>query len=459
MESDMRRHEADLLLLAFLPLLCLAQTTLIPITLDYGTFIGINNQTSKVISWRGIPYADPPVGHLRWRAAVPPPTKHLGNINATNMRLTSRSNVATSVVPGKSEGCLCVDVFMSASTPPDPSAKLDPTLQTSVDAGRPFVFVSFAYRLGQFGFLAGSPFQREGQLNIGLQDQREALRWVQRYISVFGGDPNHVTIWGQSAGAGSTLSMLPLASTWPRGSKHSALQPHGRKRRANTAAQSPPLPRWRNRYQDSKARHEEASMRKHTTHETRAKRAETAARYTPNVLPDTSRTHPWKLPSTWQTESPVRNHNITNNETLPAPQTKSRCTPGNSHPQTCHWSVYEESSRHPIINWNKKVNQQLRRKPEPKEHSNKINKPRPTAKAPPDPDNSQTPSLDETGRNPPNAQHAKLAPTPRKIAHTRSYRNCYSTAQLAQEHRRLRTDRCMEGKEKSGSAKGKEASP
>ncbi|KAI3608163.1 vacuolar triacylglycerol lipase [Moniliophthora roreri] len=193
---------------------------------DDGTFIGINNQTSKVISWRGIPYADPPVGHLRWRAAVSPPTKHLGKVNATNWGDACIITTATRVVSGQSENCLFANIhqqslvwfhgggYQGGNTR---EAIPDITLQTSLDAGRPFVFVSFAYRLGQFGFLgfsfgiyvtAGSPLQRDGQLNIGLQDQREALRWVQRYISVFGGDPNRVTVWGQSAGAGSTLLHL-----------------------------------------------------------------------------------------------------------------------------------------------------------------------------------------------------------------------------------------------------------
>jgi carboxylesterase type B len=75
-------------------------------------------------------------------------------------------------------------------------------------SAKPLIFVSFEYRLGQFGFLGGSQIQGNGTLNAGLLDQRTALRWLQRYITQFGGDTSQVTIWGESAGAGSTMFHL-----------------------------------------------------------------------------------------------------------------------------------------------------------------------------------------------------------------------------------------------------------
>jgi hypothetical protein len=60
-------------------------------------------------------------------------------------------------------------------------------------------------QLGAFGFLAGDEVFRNGVVNAGLLDQHLALHWVQRYISLFGGDPSHVSIAGQSAGAGSVM--------------------------------------------------------------------------------------------------------------------------------------------------------------------------------------------------------------------------------------------------------------
>ncbi|ESK89428.1 carotenoid ester lipase [Moniliophthora roreri MCA 2997] len=191
--------------LASLLLLCLAQRTLIPITLDYGTFIGINGQRSKVISWRGIPYADPPVKHLRWRAAVSPPTRHLGNVDATNWGDACIVTTTTWVVPGQSEnGLFANDVMVRFHGGGYQGGN---TREAIPDADVVDRSCSYLLRIGSHsGFItAGSPLQRDGQLNIGFQDQREALRGVQRYISVFGGDRDRVTIWVQSVGAGSTL--------------------------------------------------------------------------------------------------------------------------------------------------------------------------------------------------------------------------------------------------------------
>ncbi|KAI9442989.1 Alpha/Beta hydrolase protein [Lactarius indigo] len=71
----------------------------------------------------------------------------------------------------------------------------------SIDIGQPIIYVSVNYRLSAFGFLPGKEVKAEKVGNLGLQDQRLALKWVQTYISEFGGDPSKVTIWGESAGA------------------------------------------------------------------------------------------------------------------------------------------------------------------------------------------------------------------------------------------------------------------
>jgi len=79
----------------------------------------------------------------------------------------------------------------------------------SILLGEPVVYVSMNYRVSAFGFLAGKEVKDAGVGNLGLQDQREALRWIQKYIGAFGGDPTKVTIWGESAGAISvSLQML-----------------------------------------------------------------------------------------------------------------------------------------------------------------------------------------------------------------------------------------------------------
>lgn len=73
--------------------------------------------------------------------------------------------------------------------------------------GNSIVIVSIQYRLGAFGFLASDDVAKDGVLNTGLHDIRFALEWVQKYISHFGGDPDQVTIAGESAGGGSVMLM------------------------------------------------------------------------------------------------------------------------------------------------------------------------------------------------------------------------------------------------------------
>lgn len=76
-------------------------------------------------------------------------------------------------------------------------------VNNSVHIGKPIIGVSIGYRLSAWGFLTSQEVQGAGQTNLGLRDQRLALHWVQENIDAFGGDPNKVTIWGESAGAGS----------------------------------------------------------------------------------------------------------------------------------------------------------------------------------------------------------------------------------------------------------------
>ncbi|KAJ5600753.1 hypothetical protein N7450_001820 [Penicillium hetheringtonii] len=76
------------------------------------------------------------------------------------------------------------------------------------NSGHDIVFVNFNYRVGALGFLASEEVRRDGDLNAGLLDQRKALSWVQKYIHLFGGNPDHVVIHGDSAGAGSVALHL-----------------------------------------------------------------------------------------------------------------------------------------------------------------------------------------------------------------------------------------------------------
>ncbi|KAJ7223521.1 Alpha/Beta hydrolase protein [Mycena pura] len=165
------------------------------VTLDYGTFTGVSNTSSGIIYFRGVPFADPPIGDLRWRAPVSPPSKHLGTVDATSVYIPIHATAADGMP---------VLVYFHGGGFELGDTHTAPPENIIQGSAKPVIFVTFEYRLGQFGFLV----KEDGQLNAGLLDQRAALQWVQRYIGEFGGDPGQVTIWGQSAGAGSTMYHL-----------------------------------------------------------------------------------------------------------------------------------------------------------------------------------------------------------------------------------------------------------
>ncbi|THV05673.1 alpha/beta-hydrolase [Dendrothele bispora CBS 962.96] len=192
------------------------------VTLDYGTFIGNDNTSTGITSFLGIRFADPPTGNLRWRAAISPPSSNLGTVYATKFAPICASIGQTG--DGTSEDCLFGNVFVPSGTTSHDKLPVmvwfhgggyqeggtpdfDPMLLMQ-SSEKPMIFVSFAYRLGVLGFLGGTRLKKDGQLNAGIQDQRAALVWLQRYIGKFGGDPSRVTIWGESAGAGSTMYHL-----------------------------------------------------------------------------------------------------------------------------------------------------------------------------------------------------------------------------------------------------------
>ncbi|KAF5392870.1 hypothetical protein D9757_000867 [Collybiopsis confluens] len=193
--------------------------------LDYGTFIGVSDNTTGVTSFKGLRYAEPPVGHLRWKAPVFPPTTQLGTVHATAFGNSCIPVPQSTVVAGTSEDCLFANVYVPSGATSNSKLPVmvwfhgggfqtgngrnnaTPLMQAAPSPG--MIFVTFEYRLGQFGFLAGSTFANAGGvLNAGMLDQRAGLKWVQRYISSFGGDPEKVTIWGESAGAGATMFHL-----------------------------------------------------------------------------------------------------------------------------------------------------------------------------------------------------------------------------------------------------------
>ncbi|KAJ7051684.1 Alpha/Beta hydrolase protein [Mycena amicta] len=208
------------------------------ITLDSGTFTGTVGSTNTQ-SFLGIPFALPPVGDLRFRLPVAN-APYTGTHSATTMGpgcpqqaitlpiLTGLpeeviddvvNSIFGTVFPS-AEDCLTINVIKPAtatSTSKFPVVAwifgggfelgspqmYDGTtiVERSIAIGEPVIYVSMNYRVSAFGFLASKEVRAAGVGNLGLQDQRQAFRWIQKYISAFGGDPTKVTIWGESAGA------------------------------------------------------------------------------------------------------------------------------------------------------------------------------------------------------------------------------------------------------------------
>ncbi len=187
-------------------------------------------------TFRGIPYAAPPVGALRWRAAQPAkPWKAAREATEFGADCEQPTSPGMPPPPRMSEDCLTVNIL----TPTLDAGKKLPVM-VSIHGGAYFVgsgrfplelpgvldiarqgvvVVSFNYRLGRFGFFAHPALSTEhpGEPvgNYFLTDQIAALRWVQKNIAHFGGDPANLTIFGCSAG-GSSVNLL-VASPGARG--------------------------------------------------------------------------------------------------------------------------------------------------------------------------------------------------------------------------------------------------
>ncbi|KAH9926264.1 carotenoid ester lipase [Epithele typhae] len=215
--------------------------------LDDATVVGVSDGSTR--SFLGIPFAEPPTGDLRFQ--LPKPLSgYTGTMNATSFGTQCINAFQLSglglfppwatqamkdyfqvfEVPNPStfgEDCLNLNVIVPEHV--KPGAKLPVVayiffsgfqfsgsynvdgrimVNKSVEIGEPVVWVSMNYRVGPYGFLPGKEIKEAGVGNLGLQDQRQALRWIQQYIHLFGGDPERVTILGLSAAGASTALHL-----------------------------------------------------------------------------------------------------------------------------------------------------------------------------------------------------------------------------------------------------------
>ena len=195
-----------------------------------GTFVG--KRSGGIVAYKGIPFVgQQPVGELRWKAPVDyvaDESVYEAYYNAKSpYQREEPSEKASLYVQG--EDCLCLNIWKaegsSAATKPvmvwihggayEMSGTVEPEYEghNFIQENPEVILVSIEYRLGVFGFFHLSHLPDGADYpdaqNLGLMDQMMALKWIHNNIAAFGGDPDNVTIFGESAGGGS-VSLLPL---------------------------------------------------------------------------------------------------------------------------------------------------------------------------------------------------------------------------------------------------------
>lgn len=197
-----------------------------PLRIESGVISSPANSANGVRSFKGIPYAAAPVGDLRWRppqpAAIWDGVRKAEQFGSVCMQNQGRGASG----PAPSEDCLYLNVWTAAQSASDRRPVIvwsygggfyvgsgsQPNYDGEALARKGAVVVTYNYRLGMLGFFSHPELTKESKHhasgNYGMMDMVQALRWVQKNIAAFGGDPNRVTIDGESAGA-----MLVAAAT------------------------------------------------------------------------------------------------------------------------------------------------------------------------------------------------------------------------------------------------------
>ena len=203
------------------------------LTIEGGQVIGVPTPTRGIIAYKGLPFAAPPVGNLRWKEPQPiVPWTGVKKADTYGAAATQtpwdpqsfygREWRASGSVP-LSEDCLYLNVWTPAAGQTDKKLPVamwihgggyregfgfEPEMDGGEDwASRGVILVSVTYRLGILGFFTHPLLSAESAHgvsgNYGLFDQVAALKWIKNNIAQFGGDPSNITIFGKSAGAGS----------------------------------------------------------------------------------------------------------------------------------------------------------------------------------------------------------------------------------------------------------------
>jgi para-nitrobenzyl esterase len=225
-----------LLVLALLTGACGSPSLTTRVDVTGGTIEGV--EQGGIFAFKGIPFAEPPVGDLRWK---PPgqvqPWAGIRKAHAFGPACMQAANSMGNTAP-VSEDCLYLNVWTPAKKPAEKlpviywvhgggfsgGSTSTPMYDGAGFARKGVVLVSVAYRLGPFGFLAHPELSREsgkGSGSYGMQDMIAGLKWVKENVSRFGGDPSNVTIFGHSAG-GAAISIL-AASPLTKGLFHRAI--------------------------------------------------------------------------------------------------------------------------------------------------------------------------------------------------------------------------------------------
>ncbi len=208
-----------------------------PVHVEQGLLAGSNGNSPDVRVYRGVPFAAPPVGDLRWKAPQPA-AKWQGVRKAAEFSKAcwqtpypAAAAIYQAMLPGLSEDCLYLNVWTPAKSAKDRLPVMvwihgggftrgfggTSSYNGEALARKGAIIVTINYRLGIFGFFAHPELTAESghhaSGNYALLDQIAALQWVQKNIAAFGGDPTRVTIFGESAGSWAVNALMasPLA--------------------------------------------------------------------------------------------------------------------------------------------------------------------------------------------------------------------------------------------------------
>ncbi|RSL91419.1 hypothetical protein CEP52_014267 [Fusarium oligoseptatum] len=197
-------------------------------TVKNGSYQGVHSTGYNQDFFLGIPYAQAPVGDLRFRNPRSYDKTWKRNREAIKYSPACVGYGPSQIGYDTSEDCLYLNVIRPSGyekkklpvaiwihgggyvqgSGVDLRYNLSFIVEQSVKIGHPIVAVSINYRLSAWGFLNSAEFFEQGDSNMGLRDQRLSLHWIHENIAAFGGDPSKVTIWGQSAGAASVGAQI-----------------------------------------------------------------------------------------------------------------------------------------------------------------------------------------------------------------------------------------------------------